>query len=222
MFTMSKFWERIFYLGTFVAQGSSYLSPYVYGILHRQHHAYADTEKDPHSPKYDKNVFKMMWRTKELYSGILHDTIKVSDNFKQHLPYWKRMEYIADHWGIRIAWAVAYIAFYAAFSPSPWFYLLLPAHFIMGPLHGAVINWCAHKYGYRNFEVNDTSRNLLPVDFLMLGESYHNNHHKAGSRPNFGVRWFEVDPVYISIWIFDKLGIIKLNKESEPVRISSK
>ena len=81
----------------------------------------------------------------------------------------------------------------------------------MSPIHGAIINWFAHKYGYRNFEVGDTSRNFLPVDFLMMGESYHNNHHKMGSRANFGgIRWHEIDPTYIVIRVLDKLRIIRI------------
>jgi stearoyl-CoA desaturase (delta-9 desaturase) len=59
--------------------------------------------------------------------------------------------------------------------------------------------------------VGDTSRNFLPVDFLMMGESYHNNHHKFGSRANFGgIRWHEVDPTFQVIRILDKLNIIRL------------
>ncbi len=54
MFTMSKTMEKVFIFLSWLTQGSSYLSPYSYGILHRLHHAYADTEQDPHSPKYDK------------------------------------------------------------------------------------------------------------------------------------------------------------------------
>ena len=50
MFTMSKGWERFFYLCTYVTQGSSFLSPRGYAILHRMHHAFSDTPKDPHSP----------------------------------------------------------------------------------------------------------------------------------------------------------------------------
>jgi stearoyl-CoA desaturase (delta-9 desaturase) len=48
MFTMSKAWEKFFYILSWIFQGSSYLSPRAYGIMHRMHHAYADTEKDPH------------------------------------------------------------------------------------------------------------------------------------------------------------------------------
>ena len=44
MFLMNKFWEKVFYVLTWIFQGSSYLSPYAYGIMHRYHHAYADTD----------------------------------------------------------------------------------------------------------------------------------------------------------------------------------
>jgi stearoyl-CoA desaturase (delta-9 desaturase) len=85
----------------------------------------------------------------------------------------------------------------------------------MGPVHGTIINWFAHKYGYTNFKVNNTSRNLLPVDFLMLGESYHNNHHKFPSRINFGgIKWYEIDPVYPVIRLFDRLGVVKIKDRS--------
>jgi stearoyl-CoA desaturase (delta-9 desaturase) len=47
----------------------------------------------------------------------------------------------------------------------------------------------------------------------MLGEGFHNNHHKYGARPNFGVKWFEFDPVYPFIWFFDKVGIVKLARQ---------
>ena len=38
-FTMSPFWEKFFFVYSYVTQGSSYMSPRVYGILHRIHHA---------------------------------------------------------------------------------------------------------------------------------------------------------------------------------------
>ena len=90
-------------------------------------------------------------------------------------------------------------------------WLLVPVHCLMGPIHGAIINYFAHKYGYRNFEMEDTSKNFLPVDILMMGESYHNNHHKFISRPNFGFRWFELDPTYPVIKVLSLLRIIRLS-----------
>src|SRR5271154_1613337 len=63
MFSTNKFNERVFHLLTFICQGSSFLNPRAYAIMHREHHAFSDTEKDPHSPYFFKDVFQMMWRT---------------------------------------------------------------------------------------------------------------------------------------------------------------
>ncbi|MDP4686023.1 MAG: acyl-CoA desaturase [Salibacteraceae bacterium] len=210
MFTMSKGWEKVFQVMSFVFQGSSYLSANTYGILHRMHHAHADTELDPHSPKYDKNLFAMMWRTKTIYSNICYDRVEVDPKWKKDLPEWKSFEKFADAWPVRLAWGLFYIWFYVTFATHWWMYLLLPIHFVMGPAHGAIINWFAHRVGYTNFKVKDTSKNIMPVDIFMMGEGYHNNHHRFGARANFGVRWHEIDPVYIWIYLFDKVGIIKL------------
>ena len=167
-FQMNKFWERWFFILTYLAQGSSYMSPRAYAIMHRMHHAYTDTEKDPHSPNFSSNVFSMMWRTCNIYEGIYKHTIEVEDRL-----------------------------------------VILT----MGAFHGAIINWFAHKFGYINFRMKNSSHNLFSIDVLMLGESYHNNHHMFPSRINFGRRWHELDPVFACIRFLNWLHIIRIVKE---------
>lgn len=215
MYTMSRFWEKVFYFLTAIFQGSSFLSPKAYGIMHRLHHAYADTEKDPHSPKYSKNIGEMMRKTYLIYATILNNKIELEEKFKANVPSWDYMEKIAGNGITRIVWALLYVLFYIMFATDWWMFLLLPIHFLMGPIHGAIINWFSHKFGYKNFKVNDTSKNLLPFDFLMLGEGYHNNHHKYGGRANFGIKWHEFDPTYPVICLFHFAGIIKLKKQND-------
>lgn len=215
MFTMNGYWDRFFFFLTAFFQGSSFLSPRAYAIMHRLHHSHADTENDPHSPSYSKNLFDMMWKTKKNYVDILKNKAPVEEKYIKNIPEWPLVETFADSWKVRILWMLIYTAFYVKFATLWWIWLLLPVHFLMGPIHGVIINWYAHKYGYINFKVNDTAKNLLPVDFLMMGECYHNNHHKFGGRPNFGVRWFEIDLTYYLMLIFSKLGILKLRKGDE-------
>jgi stearoyl-CoA desaturase (Delta-9 desaturase) len=215
MFTMGKRTEKVFYILTYFFQGSSFLSPKAYGVMHRLHHAHADTEKDPHSPLYSSGLMNMMWKTKKIYNNILHNRIKLEDKFLKNVPYWGFVERLGDNWMSRIAWGTIYVLFYIKFATAWWMFLLLPIHFLMGPIHGAIINWFAHKFGYTNFKVNDTSKNFLPVDFLMMGESYHNNHHTYGGRANFGIRWFEFDPTYPVILLLNWMGIIKLKKNND-------
>ena len=215
-FTMSKSWERFFFIFAYIAQGSSYMSARAYAIMHRMHHAYTDTEKDPHSPNFSSNIFSMMWRTKNIYAAILNGEMAVEERFTKNLPEWSRFDKWANSKMSKVIWASAYAVFFILFASSPWLYVLLPVVIFMGPFHGAIINWFAHKYGYVNFRLKNTSHNLISVDVFMLGEAYHNNHHKRPSAVNFGSRWHEIDPVYPLILLLKRLKIIRVAKTYVP------
>lgn len=208
---MNKSWEKIFYVLTYIFQGSSFLNPRAYAIMHRMHHAFSDTERDPHSPKYFKSVFGLMWKTKDIYLNLINNKIKPGENFSRNIPNWEKFENFGNGWLHRIIWGVSYVVFYIGFATHWWMFLLLPIHFLMGPIHGAIVNWVGHKYGYKNFkDTNDNSQNALFLDFLTLGELFQNNHHKYPSRANFAVRFFEFDPTYPIIKFLSWLGIIHL------------
>ncbi|MDQ3142760.1 MAG: acyl-CoA desaturase [Bacteroidota bacterium] len=210
-FTMSKFWERVFYIFSYLMQGTSYMSPRGYAPMHRMHHAFTDTELDPHSPKYFPNVFAMMWQTHKVYAGIYNGTTQLEPQFLINIPSWPAIDKFGESIYSRLFWISIYVSIFVLYADSPWLYLLLPFVILMGPLHGAIINWFGHKYGSIQFKLNNTSRNLFPIDLLMLGEGYHNDHHHTPSSANFGSRWYEIDPVYLVMRLFHKLRIIKLN-----------
>lgn len=210
MFTMNKFWEKFWHIYTWVTQGTSYLNARAYAILHRMHHAYSDTEKDPHTPHFFKEVFSMMWHTRKVYNGVHKGTMKVEPRFDKNYPVYEKIDKVADSWLVRLSFAGLYIALYIMFATQWWMFLFLPIHFLIGPIQGAVVNWAGHKYGYRNFNEGDHSRNTLFFDFLLLGELFQNNHHHAGARANFAVKWYEIDPVYPIMKVFNKVGMIKL------------
>jgi stearoyl-CoA desaturase (delta-9 desaturase) len=209
-FTMSKGWERFFHFCTYVFQGSSFLSPRAYAILHRMHHAYSDTAKDPHSPLNYKNAVSMMLATKKQYDDFAYRRVEPEPRFEGGLPDWPMIDKLSQSWVGRIGWGAAYVLFYLKFVTAPWMWFLLPAHFVMGPIHGAIVNWCGHKYGYQNFDNGDVSRNTLPFDFLTAGELFQNNHHKYAMSPNFAARKFELDPTYQVMRVFNAVGIIDM------------
>ncbi len=211
-FKMSKRMEKVFFILSYITQGSSYMSPRAYDIMHRMHHAYTDTAQDPHSPSFSKNIFTMMLRTRTFYNRILDGTMEVEPRFVKNVPDWPAFDKWANSTISRILWGLVYTVIFVAFATSPWTYLLLPVVLAMGAFHGAIVNWFAHKYGYRNFFLKNTSTNLLKVDILMLGESYHNNHHKHPSSINFGVKGHEIDPIYPVIRLLGWMGVITLPK----------
>lgn len=214
MFTMSRGWERVFFGLTFLAQGSSFMSPRGYALLHRLHHAFSDTAQDPHSPHHSANALSMMWQTRTVYQEMLAGNSAAATRFAdQAYPEWERLETAGHRWYVRLGWGALYTLFYVQFATAWWQFLLLPLHFSMGAVHGAIVNWGGHKYGYQNFDNHDQSRNTLALDFLAGGELFQNNHHKLPTRANFGVKWWEVDPTYALIWTLNRLRIIQLPTE---------
>ena len=218
MYTMGPRTERFVHLLTYLVQGSSYLSPRAYAYLHREHHAYADTEKDPHAPGLHKNALAMMLHTKHRYDDFVSGRKEPEPRFQGGYPEWPLIDHKLSRSSLMtLMWVGLYSAFYFAFATSPWQFLLLPIHFVMGPVHGAIVNWCGHKYGYRNFRGHDDSRNTLPMDFLCMGELFQNNHHKYGSSPNFAARRFEVDPTWQVMRVLAWTGLIRITTPQRAV-----
>jgi stearoyl-CoA desaturase (delta-9 desaturase) len=213
-FTMSPGWERFWHLVTYLVQGSSYLDPRGYAILHRMHHAYSDGERDPHSPRNFTNVLAMMWSTRRRYHDLAYRVVEPEPRFEGGTPSWPLLRRLGSSWPMRIAWGALYTLVYLKLATAAWMWLLLPFHFVMGPVHGAIVNWCGHRYGYRTFDNGDDSRNTLVVDVLTAGELFQNNHHRFCQSPNFAVRWFELDPTYQVMRVLARLGIIRLESSA--------
>jgi stearoyl-CoA desaturase (delta-9 desaturase) len=217
-FTMSRGWERVFYVGCLITQGSSYISAYAYGIMHRLHHAHTDTADDPHTPHYTRNALHMMWVTRNNYFNIFIGKTPVAEKYKKNLPQWVSFERVVHTFWMRALFGLAYLAFYIVFATAWWQFLFLPLTLSMGALQGISVNWWAHRFGYENFRMDNTSKNILPVDLVFWGEAYHNNHHRHPGRANNAVRWFEFDPGYWSMRGLQRLGIISIVKQpAKPV-----
>lgn len=135
MFTMNKFWERFFYIFTYIAQGASYLSPRTYAVMHRLHHHHSDTEQDPHSPRYFKTILALMWSMKKRYAFLLrydpalseekkrrlarrilkkegqswfYKLTRLDSEFLQDLPKKSKWDKAGDSYYARVAWGALY------------------------------------------------------------------------------------------------------------------
>lgn len=156
----------------------------------------------------------MMMVTKSIYNDFVNKRVTPERAFDGEYPTWPLIDKIGDLWFVRVAFGLAYTAFYIVYVPEGmWYlYLLLPFHYLMGPVHGAIVNWCGHKYGYQNHSNGDHSRNSLPWDFLLMGELFQNNHHKSANNANFAQKWWEFDPTYPMIRVLSWMRIIKMQR----------
>ncbi len=138
MFEMEKIWEKIFFIICFITQGPSYLSPYAYGIMHRMHHAYADTEKDPHSPSYDRSALLMLWRTKQIFTALCRGREIAEERFTKDVPSWHIFDKVTNFTSIRIAWGLVYVWLYYLIIPEMWQFIFLPIHILISPIQGVI------------------------------------------------------------------------------------
>jgi stearoyl-CoA desaturase (delta-9 desaturase) len=54
-------------------------------------------------------------------------------------------------------------------------------------------NYFGHTHGYRNYETKDQSRNNILLWPIILGEAWHNNHHRFPKNSYFGGKWWQLD-----------------------------
>lgn len=152
----------------------------------------------------------MMWHTRTIYNEFVTGKKMPDPQFtKEYLPTWTWLDKLGDKMAVRIGFAIGYSLIYIFFAPAIWYFLLLPIHFFMGPLQGAIVNWCGHKYGYSNYVNGDHSKNTEPLGIFLLGELFQNNHHQYPTSVNFAKKWFELDPTYQIMRFMNALGIIR-------------
>ncbi len=155
----------------------------------------------------------MMLHTRKIYNDFTtNKNLPEAEFTKDYLPVWERLDKFGDNLFVRIVFGVAYTLFYIYFAPNAWWFLLLPIHYLMGPVQGAIVNWCGHKYGYANFKNGDHSKNSEPFGILLMGELFQNNHHKYKESANFANKWFEFDPTFQIMKLMNAMRIIRFKK----------
>ena len=192
-YKLSRFEEKLGYVFTFLTQGMTYLSPTVYYRMHRVHHSHADQELDPHSPNNASNFIDSLIKVSFTYREIRFNRHKDIPAYPTIVHEWDAFDNFAQNLFVRMMWIPVYFGIYYLLD-IPWYgYFFIIFHALMGPIHGTLVNWCGHVYGYRNYDTDDHSRNVIPIDLVLLGELYQNNHHAEPLNPNFARKPWEVD-----------------------------
>jgi stearoyl-CoA desaturase (delta-9 desaturase) len=75
-----------------------------------------------------------------------------------------------------------------------------------------VVNGVGHFFGYRNFNCEDASTNLIPIGILIGGEEMHNNHHTFATSAKFSNKWYEFDVGWMWIRILSACKLARVKK----------
>ena len=199
--------------GSMAAQG-----PIIFWVAnHRLHHAFADTDGDPHSPRPQGPG--IIGRIKGLWHGHVGwlFTVKKID-WSRHTRDW-----LADQRVMRINTAYFSLVLIGIVAPGiVGLVVTQSAHgFVGGVLWGGfarifavdhsiwAVNSLGHTVGNRPFDVRDESRNIGVLAPPTMGGSWHNNHHARPSLAQNRRHWWQLDPAGEFIRLLDYAGLVR-------------
>ena len=168
---------------------------------HRKHHAFTETEKDPHSPikgLYHAHIgwiFQGEGQNQSEASMMRYTPDMMRDPVQRFMNKW--------YWMSSILLAIPLYAI-GGFSMIFW---AIGLRVVFGWQTTWLVNSVTHTWGTRRFESRDTSTNNGLVAALTFGEGWHNNHHTYPRSAKHGLTWKEIDLNWMQIWTLEKLGL---------------
>ena len=179
-----------------------------WAAIHRKHHAKCETVDDPHSPQI-LGINTVLSRGAELYKteAANQETLEkfghgTPDDWVEHNIYSK------FSWqGVAIMLIIDVFLF-GAIGLTVW-----AVQMLWIPITAAgIINGVGHYWGYRNFDCEDASRNIVPWGILIGGEELHNNHHTFATSAKLSNKWYEFDIGWMYIQIMSAVGLATVKK----------
>lgn len=197
--------------GSMAAQG-----PVVFWVAnHRIHHAFADTDRDPHSPQPQgpglRGRLKGLWHG---HVGWLFDVKKI--DWSRHTRDWladRRVMKINEHYFSLVLAGILLPGVIGAAATQSMHGLIggilwggFARIFVLDHATWAV-NSLGHTIGNREFPVRDESRNIGALAPPTMGGSWHNNHHARPALAQTRRHWWQLDPAGEFIRLLDWTGL---------------
>jgi len=165
-------------MGSLTCLGSSY----GWAGTHRIHHRYSDTTKDPQSPMHLKwyDVWLVNWKPVKFSPSLVKDLLDDPLHARLHKNY---LEFVLFTY-LLLALIDFRIPLFLISVSSVWTF----------HTSSIFIDIVCHKWGYRNFETTDNSKNNTWVNIILLGSGgLHNNHHSHSHLPTTNMKPGEID-----------------------------
>ncbi len=187
--------------------------PLWWAAHHRDHHRYADTDRDIHSPSKGFWWSHVGWFLSNRFKATNVDGIRDFARYPE-LRWLDRHDWVGP-------WALG-IATFLVFGWSGLVVGFLTSTIFLW--HGTfLVNSVAHVFGRRRYETDDTSRNSLLVALATGGEGWHNNHHHYPASARQGFFWWEIDPTWYGLRMLSWVGIVRgLRTPPERVLVSDR
>lgn len=204
-FATNRFVEYLLTLSGVLANQDGPLS---WASTHRKHHTHSDEPDDPHSPAehgfwWAHVGWWMRPEPRDPDRALFNVKDLARDPVMRFLERW--------HWLFPILLGVVLFGLGEVWSGSglSWVLWGVAARTVFVYHATWLVNSAAHKWGYRQFNTSDKSRNLWWVALVTFGEGWHNNHHAHQRSAAHGLRWWEFDITYLIIRSMAWMGLAR-------------
>ena len=175
--------------------------PIQWVTTHRIHHAYTETENDPHSPRDGTFWAHIGWLMQG--TALSHDEVTVR-RYAPDLLKDKVLVFISKYFFMTTIIVGVILLLIGGWSMVLWGIFLRQ---VFGWHMTFLVNSATHLWGTRRFATNDDSRNNGLIAALTWGEGWHNNHHAHPRSARHGLTWKEIDINWLQIKLLEKLGL---------------
>ena len=183
--------------------------------IHRKHHAKCETIDDPHSPQI-LSIGKVLKEGSELYRKEAKN-MKTLERYGEGTPDdWIERNVYTKHSVKGVAsMLIINLVLFGPIGLTIW-----AVQMAWSPVLAAgIVNGVGHYWGYRNFQPEDASRNIVPWGILIGGEELHNNHHAYATSARLSNKWYEFDIGWMYICILKAVGLAKVKKMAPKLRL---
>ena len=169
---------------------------------HRVHHAFTETDKDPHTPREGTFWAHVGW----IFQGTAQNQPEETQwLYAPDLMRDKVHVFMSNYYWVTPIVAAVILFFIGGLPMVLWGIFLRQ---VIGWHSTWLVNSATHLWGTRRFDTRDDSRNNGLIAALTFGEGWHNNHHAHPRSAKHGLTWYEFDVNWLQIKFLEKLGLV--------------
>jgi stearoyl-CoA desaturase (delta-9 desaturase) len=195
----------LFALGGMNVQGG----PSCFAAYHVHHHAHSDRPGDTQSPQDG------IWHAHCGWFIKMAPAARLRERFRRD-----PMVVFFDE--TELLWAVVGLVLPFGLGgllggESPWSWRAAASGFLWGGTLRLFLaqnalwlgGWVGHFFGTREFETPDQSRNSWLIALLLIGDGWHNNHHRMPASVNCSAHFWQPDPQALLARALAAVGLVR-------------
>ncbi|XP_010522172.1 PREDICTED: delta-9 acyl-lipid desaturase 1-like [Tarenaya hassleriana] len=212
-YKLPKWLEYFFaYCGLLALQGD----PIDWVSIHRYHHQFTDSDRDPHSPIEGFWFSHILWLFDAAYVVQKCGRRSNVEDLKRQWFYRFLQRTVIFH-------ILGFGVLLYSWGGFPFLAWGMGIGIVLEHHVTCLINSLCHVWGNRAWKTNDTSRNVWWLSVFSFGESWHNNHHAFESSARQGLEWWQVDISWYIIRFLETVGLatdVKLPSQAQLRRMA--